>query len=154
MTGENETYLARDHELEINTGSFAAPDWTTVRGWTNLSPSAETETTDDTHAQDAGWARHKVAQRGVSLSVDLQALRNAAGERDPGQQALRDLAEAVGVGSNGDFRLYSKTTGEGFRFFGSVEMAWEGGGTNDNATTSATITVDGKPDPVTVDTTP
>lgn len=146
----NETYLAREHELEVNTGTTAAPDWTVVRGWTSLSPSSETERTDDTHAHSGGWAQHKVSQRGVSFSIDLQVLRNAEGVMDPGQQALRDLGELVGGESLGEFRYYHKPSGEGFQFPASVDIAWPGGGTNDNATASGTLQVDGKPTPVTV----
>lgn len=150
----NETYLAREHEIEINTGTKLAPEWTVIRGWTNLSPSPETERTDDTHAHSAGWAQAKVAQRGVSLSLDLQVLRNAAGVLDPGQAALRDAAELVGSESLAEFRHYHKPTGEGFQFDASVELAWPGGGTNDNATASGTLQIDGKPDPIVVDDTP
>lgn len=150
----NETYLAREHELETNTGTTASPTWTVVRGWTNLSPSAETERTDDTHAHSGGWAQSKIAQRGMSFSLDLQVLRNAQGVLDPGQQHLRDLAELVGGESLGEFRYYHKPSGEGFQFSASVELPWPGGGVNDNATVSGTLTVDGKPTAVTVAPTP
>lgn len=146
----NETYLAREHELEVNTGTEALPTWTVVRGWTSLSPSPETERTDDTHAHSAGWAQHKVAQRGISFSIELQVLRDAAGVLDPGQQAIRDLSELTGTDSLGEFRYYHKPSGEGFTFDGSVELAWPGGGVNDNATASGTIQVDGQPTAVTV----
>lgn len=146
----NETYLAREHELEINTGTTALPEWTVIRGWTNLDPSAETERTDDTHAHSAGWRQGKVAQRGVTFSIELQVLRDAAGVLDPGQQALRDVAELVGSQSLGEFRYYHTPSGEGFQFFASAELSWPGGGTNDNATASGTLEVDGKPTAVTV----
>lgn len=146
----NETYLAREHELEINTGTTAVPVWTVVRGWTNMQPAAETERTDDTHAHSAGWKQGKVAQRGVTLAFELQSLRNAAGDLDPGQQALRDAAEKVGSDSLEEFRFYHKPTGEGFQYFASVELAWPGGGVNDNATASGTLEIDGKPTAVTV----
>lgn len=146
----NETYLAREHELEVEVDVAGVPTWTVVRGWTSLSPSPETERTDDTHAHSAGWAQHKVAQRGITFSIDLQVLRDDAGVLDPGQQALRDLSELVGNDSLGNFRYYHKPSGDGFTFPGSVELAWPGGGTNDNATASGTIAVDGQPTAVTV----
>ena len=146
----NETYLAREYELEINTGTTAEPDWTVIRGWTSLAPSAETETTDDTHAHSAGWAEHKVAQRGITFGLDLQVLRDESGDLDPGQQALRDLSELVGSESNGEFRWYHKPSGDGFTFLASIELPWPGGGHNDNATVSGTLTVSGQPSPVTV----
>lgn len=151
---ENETFLAREYELEVNTGTTQAPTWTVVRGWTNLSPSAETETTDDTHAHSAGWAMHKVSQRGMSFDLDLNVLRDPSGALDPGQQALRDLSETVGNDSLGTFRYWHKPSGEGHTFAAIVELPWPGGGYNDNATVSGTLTVSGKPTPVTVDTTP
>lgn len=150
----NETYLAREHELEVNTGTFAEPDWTVVRGWTSLSPSNGADRTDDTHAHSAGWAENKVAQRSVSFSIDMQVLRDADGDLDPGQAHLRDLGEALGNESLGDFRYYHKPTGDGHRFYASVDIAWPGGGVNDNATASGTLEVSGKPTPVTVTPTP
>lgn len=146
----NETHLAREYELEVEVNDGTAPAFVVVRGWTSLEPSPSTERTDDTHAHSAGWAGHKVSQRGMSFSIELQVLRDAAGVMDPGQQALRDLGELVGTDSLGHFRYYHKPTGEGFEFDGSVEIAWPGGGTNDNATASGTIEVDGKPTAVTV----
>lgn len=146
----NETYLAREHELEVEVDVAGTPTYTVVRGWTSLKPSAETDRTDDTHAHSAGWKQHKVAQRGVSFSIELQVLRDAAGVLDPGQQALRDLAELTGTASLGQFRYYHKPSGEGFEFPGSVDLSWPGGDTNGNATASGTITVDGQPQAVTV----
>lgn len=146
----NETHLAREYELEINTGDDVSPEWTVVRGWTTCSVSPETQTTDDTHAHSGGWAQHKIAQRGLSLAYDFFALRDDAGALDPGQQALIDLGEAMGTASLGEFRRYHKSSGEGFTFSATVETAWPSGGTNDNAAFSVTLTVDGEPSPVTV----
>ena len=146
----NETLLGREYELEINTGTTETPVWTVVRGWTANDVSPETERTDDTHAHSGGWRQGKVAQRGLSLSYDFYELRDASGQRDPGQQALLDLGEAFGTSSLGEFRRYHKSSGDGHTFFADVEVAWPSGGPNENAAFSATLNVDGEPEVVTV----
>lgn len=139
--------LARDayKEVEINTGTESTPSWTHIGGINNISPSSSRTNTDDADWDDNGWARHKVAQRSRSLTIEgFYKEDPATGGRDAGQVALIDAGDLVGYDSTSMFRV-TTIGGNMLEFDASVNMSWGSGGVNDNASFSAELQVDGKP---------
>jgi hypothetical protein len=136
-------FLARDLAIAINTGSIAVPVWTPIGGLNSLTHSPSTERADTTDNDSNGRAEHIVSQRGDSWSLAGYSLEDVAdGTRDAGQEAVEELATAIGLSSLGQFRLTSPG-GNTATFLGSAEVTTAGGGHNDAAAWSATVEVSG-----------
>lgn len=136
---------ARDFTLEIdaNYGTTGGESWTPIGGLNSLTPSPSTNRADTTDYDAQGVAEHMVMERGSSFSLAGFYLEDAeTGERDPGQAAVEAVGRRVGLDSFGRFRLTSPGQNVD-TFLGSVEVTSGGGGHNDPAAWSATITVSG-----------
>lgn len=143
-----EPMLAREFDLEINTGTRDNPVWTHISGIMAINPGQTSTVTDDTDFDTDGWEAGTVAMRGRSLSVSmLYKTVNGTGAQDPGQEALIVLGETSGRSAKGGFR-YLDPDGNGHEFRATVDVAWPGGGKTDNANFTADLKVDGKPTPV------
>lgn len=145
--GAIEPQLAREFDLEINTGTYDTPVWTGISGITGITPNQTTQRTDDTDFDTDGWEAGSVVQRGRSLQVALNYKENGDGDLDAGYEALIALGDAFGPDGKGDFR-YISPNGVGNRFRATVEVQWPGGDKTANAATSATLTMDGAPIPL------
>lgn len=141
-----EPVLAREFDLEVNTGTDAVPVQTRIGGITNISPGQSAQRTDDSDFDTDGWEAHTVVMRGKTLSVELLYKEDGAssGAMDAGQAALLALGDATGPGSKKGF-TYTSPNGREFAFKASVDIAWPGGGKVDNATFTAELTISGKP---------
>lgn len=85
------------------------------------------------------------------MTLDGLRLEDTAdGSRDPGQEAVEDLADLVGPAGLAQFRWYQETSLKGKSFMGSVNVTGPGGGNDDAASWSAEITVSGAVTPITV----
>lgn len=136
-------FLARDLQIDINTGSVAVPVWTPVGGLNTLTHSPSSEKADTTDFDSNGRAEHLVVQRGDEWALAGFSLEDVAdGARDPGQTAVEALAQLVGAASLDQFRLTSPG-GNTSTFMASAEVTLAGGGHNDAAAWAATITVSG-----------
>lgn len=139
--------LARHLNPEINTGTTASPTWVPVKGINNLTIANEKSDVDDTDFDSDGWAEHKAVQRTAKITCEGHYMEDpATGARDPGQEALITLGDAVGYDSIKGFRL---TTPGGNTVIYQVSAkvdAPSGGGHNDNASFKAELTVSGKPE--------
>jgi hypothetical protein len=138
-----EPQLARQFQLEINTGTTAVPVWVHIGGITNISPSQDSTKTDDGHFDSGGRAKHSVVERGDSFQVDMLYLEDDAGVRDPGQQALLDISRQIGNAGKTEYRYIYPNGTDAVTFRASADMALPGGGKTDNANMSVTVTVDG-----------
>ena len=139
--------IARNLRPEINVGDSETPDWTEIKGITEISPSHNRETTDTTGFDSDGQAQHIVTQRSKELSMSgfLVYDTNDDGARDPGQEALMDADSEIGQAAAIDFRLVHRVTDEIMAHYdATVEVGSPyGGGTNDASTFDATITRNG-----------
>lgn len=134
-------FLARDITIEIESGTtFMA-----IGGIESLTHSPSSETADTTDFDSGGRAEHFVAQRGDEWTLAGFALEDVdTGAQDPGQQAVEELARAVGpTASLGTFRLTSPG-GNTLTFDASAEVTLPGGAHNDSAAWSAKLTVSGE----------
>lgn len=144
--------LAREMVVDLET----APDtFTKIEAVESITVTPGKVDADTGHFDAAGWARHIVAERSLELTLNIVYQEDEdTGDRPPGQQALQDLANEIGYQSLGTFRIYGPN-GKGIKFKASANVPpIAGGGRNDAGTYSATITMSGKPEPVTVTPTP
>lgn len=143
-----EPVLAREWDIEMNTGTAMAPTWTPVRGVTGITPAQTSTLTDDTDFDTDGWGAGTVVQRGRSLSVAMIYKEDPdTGLRDPGQEALLALGDAIGTAAKAQFR-YRSPGSNGYEFRATVDIAWPGGEKTANSTVTAEIKIDGKPTPL------
>lgn len=145
-----EPQLARQFRMEINTGTVALPVWVHIGGITNISPGQDSQKTDDGDFDSNGRAKHSVAERGDSFQIDMNYLEDEAGLRDPGQQALLDVARLIGNAGKAGYRYIFPNGEDAVQFRASADMALPGGGKTDNASQSVTLTVDGDITDVTI----
>ena len=120
-----------------------------IGGLTSFSPSTEKNDTETTTFDDNGWLGHLVSSRG--LGFDLEGYHeedSSTGARDAGQAILENLAEKSGPSAREDFRL-TTPSGTIIQFAVSVDAPFKGmstgGGNDDAAGWSATLTMDGEP---------
>jgi len=133
--------LARDWKVEVKDDSST---WQEVGGVVTLGFGGSKTAADTTDFDSDGWEEHLVSRRGRSLTLEGHYLEDPdTGDRDPGQEAIDDLANAMGAEAVGDFKLTSPG-GKVMTFSGSVEPADVGGGDADVTSWGATITVDGE----------
>jgi len=136
--------LARGWTFEINTGTEATPVWTPIGGINNFSISTTKNDADATSFDSGGWLEHLVASRGRQITLEGFHLEDPTdGTRDPGQEAVEELADQVGEASLGQFRITSPG-GKTWTFKASADVQGPGGGNDDFASWSATLTVSGR----------
>ncbi|GII63542.1 hypothetical protein Skr01_36270 [Sphaerisporangium krabiense] len=123
--------LAKDWALEINTGTSGAPVWTPVKGLTTLKEAIASTMEDDSDFDSGGWGSDQVTQRKWSLECEGRRKRDASNlvtfVPDPGQQAILNAGNLVGIGSNVEIRYYRKD-GAPDAWQGFVTVDYGGGG--------------------------
>lgn len=146
MTQPNQSTLARKWTCEVNTGTYAVPIWTTVKGISdftadNLNP----ELKDDNVYEDGGWKGQ--TKTALSWQIKIKLMRRTVPtdvtSYDAGQEKLRALARLFGPSAVADVRWYDRDGGpEAFRGWANVTWSADGGSTEDLETVS--VTLDGK----------
>src|SRR5690606_6852407 len=122
--------LARDIVVEIQTNPVG-PVYAEIGGLTSLSLSPTKNDADTTDFNSGGRLEHIVASRGMGITLEGQRLEDpATGSRDPGQEAVETLADAIGAASLGDFRITSPG-GKTWTFKASADVTPMGGGNDD-----------------------
>ncbi len=140
--------LARDFKFEIDTGTTGTPEWVEIKGINSFSWDSSKNDADTTTFQDDGVQSHIVASRGYELTLEGLLLEDPdTGERDPGQKAVEELASKIGPASIGNFRMtYPSGKVKGFK--ASANIGGPGGGNDDPASWSVTLTISGKPEEI------
>ena len=92
--------------------TFELPDgqggWIPVKGIEDFDVSPTTTRADTTDFDSEGSDEHRVIRRGKAFNVNGHWLEDEANaDRDPGQNAIFDLAQAVGSSAESAFRLTS-----------------------------------------------
>jgi predicted secreted protein len=134
--------LAREWKFQIEGSEGTFID---IKGLNNFSFSPSSASVDTTDFDSEGWNEHLVASRGLEVNLEGAYLADVeTGDRDAGQEAVEALADKVGVGSLGKFKIISpaKTT---YEFLASAEVTSPAGGGNDDKTGwSVKLKVSGK----------
>ena len=137
--------LARNWLIEINNGTDVVPEWVRIGGITSFTLSNDKEDTDTTDFDSGGYGDHIVAGRSFEISFEGFFLEDPTdATRDPGQQAVENLADKIGYESLGQFRMTSPS-GLAKVYRGSVGVGDVGGGVTDATSWGATVTVAGRP---------
>lgn len=136
-------FLARDINIDINTGTIGVPVWTPIKGLNSLTHSPSSTDAETTDFDSNGRAEHMKAERGDSWTLAGFTLEDVAnGARDPGQAAVESLAKLMGPASLGQFRMTSPG-GNTATYMASAEVTRAGGGNNDAAAWQAVILISG-----------
>jgi len=138
--------LARLFSFSIDDGTSAMVE---IKGITSFSPSQEKNDADLTTFSSEGWIEHMVASRGVSFEIEGYHIEDEeTGDRDPGQGRIEEIGQLVGSGSVVPFEMTSPG-GTVVTMNVSVDAPMfgqsTGGGNDDPAGWSCTLTVSGKP---------
>lgn len=135
--------LAQGWVFEIDTGT-TTPTWTEIKGLNTFSISFEKNDADTTTFASQGWNEHLVSSRSGEITLDGLFLEDASGTRDPGQSAVEALSLLIGAASVESFQATSPG-GSVMSFSASATIEGPGGGNDDSATWSCTLTISGKP---------
>jgi hypothetical protein len=139
--------LTRQSLFEINTGTVAVPTWVAVGGLTGVNYSLDESVAEGNHFGSGGWNSSLVSRRGISFSLDAMYLVDAAtGARDAGQEAVELSSRQIGTAGLKQYRFSDGATGgDTITFMGHATANYSGGGVDDNAGWTATVTATGVP---------
>ena len=136
---------ARDWLFEVSPDPDAGtPVWNAIAGLTSftLSNSEGEESVETTDFDSAGIHESQAMQRGASLSLEGNVVRNGA-VADPGQAAADALALLVGEASLGGVRFRHTSDTDWTVWTAWVSKGDNAGGNNDKTSWSASFTRSG-----------
>lgn len=123
--------LAREWKFQIEEGEGTYVD---IKGLNNFSFAPSSANVDTTDFDSEGWNEHLVASRGLEVNLEGAYLADVeTGDRDAGQEAVEVLADKIGVGSLGKFKITSPAKAT-YEFIASAEVTSPAGGGNDDKT--------------------
>lgn len=137
--------LNRKWYLDVNTGTLLLPVWTGVFGISDLQPSVDTTMQDDSDYDSEGYRSSTATALGWALNLTLQRKTTvaAADEYDPGQEALRLVADEMGTDNRVHIRWYEMNGDLGPQteaFEGHASVSWSpNGGPMDALSTVAVV---------------
>lgn len=139
--------LSRQSKFEVNTGTEAVPAWTPVGGLTGITRDNPATMAEGNTYDSGGWDKSLKSRQGLAFTITAKYLVDAAnGARDPGQEAVDLQAREIGTAGLKQYRFSDgATTGDIITFKGHASGGYTGGGVDDNAGWSATITANGAP---------
>ena len=134
--------------LDVNTGTAAAPIWTGVFGITDFKPSLS-PTWKDTSDFDSGGDMSSTAtarQWGVEFKVMRKSQASDPTTYDAGQEALRLLAENIGLTNSVQIRWYEMEPGgpRAESYMGTVGVEWSPDGGPMDATDAVSVKLMGQ----------
>jgi hypothetical protein len=133
--------LARKYKLDINTGTELSPTWTQVKAIAEFKPTIDASTEDDSDYDGAGWGSD--AKTLLKWKIELKIIRKITVDTaayDPGQEALRGVAEDFGPDGVVHVRWYDRDgSTEAWEGFGEVTWEPDGGDTTALATVSVNL---------------
>lgn len=120
-----EPVLAREYKFETNTGTDAAPVWTTIKGLKEWSAESDATEADTTDFESLGIDEHLIARRSHSLTLTGQRETG-----DAGQDAVQATALSIGAASIKGFRVTAPGAGPNNikTFKASAKVPWLGSG--------------------------
>lgn len=146
--------LARDWWVDVNTGSFASPNWIPVNGWQELKPTFNPTTQDSSDYDSSGYKDSAVTaiEWGLTGKLGRKTVALTPTSYDPGQEVLRLAATQLGQGNRVDIRFYEAPGGIGGSgsnprveaYRGYVNVQWEPDGGGMEGLNTVSITLGGK----------
>ena len=141
MTQPDVSALARKFKIDVEISGI----WTQVKGVQELKPAITPSLEDDSVYDDAGWGSK--TKTGLEWSLELKAVRRQSPvdvtSYDPGQEALRNAAEAFGASGQVHVRWYDRDGGAE-AYDGWAEVTWAPEGGMRTALETVTVTLSGR----------
>ena len=153
MTATTKTPLGaattvRKWYLDVNTGTTAQPVWTGVFGITKFQPALKPTWVDTSDFDSNGDMSSRATARSWSLVFGVERKSQASDptQYDPGQEALRSIAENVGVSNSVQVRWYEmEPNGPRIEAYqGTCGVEWSPDGGAMSATDAVTVTLNGQ----------
>jgi len=138
--------LNRKWWLDVNNGTYGAPDWLPVGGISDFKATRENTLQDDSDFDSAGAKSSAATAYGWTVEGKLQRKVTVASPTvyDPGQEKIRAAANGLGLANVVDIRFYEMTTSgpkvEAWRGYAIAGFAEEGGAMDALDTVSMTLT--------------
>lgn len=139
---------ARKWYLDVNTGTTTAPVWTGVFGITKFQPALKPTWVDTSDFDSGGDKSQTATARSWSLVFGVARKSQASDptQYDPGQEALRAIAENVGTANSVEVRWYEMEPGgprvEAYQ--GTCGVEWSPDGGAEDAADNVTVTLNGQ----------
>jgi hypothetical protein len=137
---------ARDIVVEVFIPDPTTPTWVEVGGLTTATPnpSENEESTDTTTFESLGEYEQEIMQRGATLKLEGFMIKDdATGALDAGQARCEELGALVGVESLGKVRFRHPVDANWKVWSATFSIGEQGGGNNDKAAWSCTMTRSG-----------
>jgi len=102
--------LSRDFDIEVNTGTDQAPQWTQIAGLDEdgIAYAETTREVDFMDADDGGFAKPVPFGRGYTITLKGSRIEDADdGTRDPGQAAVEAVMDEMGPDALLGYRISS-----------------------------------------------
>lgn len=153
--------LNRKWYLDVNTGSDVTPVWTGVFGISDFQPSVNTTMQTDSDYDSEGYMSSTATAIAWALNITLQRKSTTAdaAEYDPGQEALRLVADELGLDNRVHVRWYEMNGADGPQveaYEGHASVSWSpnGGGMDALSTVAVVLQGQGKRTAITHPATP
>ena len=148
--------LNRKWRVDVNTGTYAAPNWIPLLGMAEFTSSTEADTQDTSDFDSGGWKSETVTALAWGVEGKLGRKVKVANPAayDDAQELLRLAAVQIGEGNVVDIRYYEyggpgRPTVEAYRGFVGVQWSDDGGDMTATATTTLTLSGQGERTPIT-----
>lgn len=130
-----QTQLASAYALRVNTGTYATPVWTKVRGIKTIKPMVAKSSEDDSDIDSLSWAGTLETDRAWSIDFTIKRGRGlASGTWDVGQEVIHAAHDQLNVWV--DIMYYDRSgnliTDDAYRGYTSVQWKAQGGNKTGN----------------------
>lgn len=137
--------LAREFPISINTGTTETPVWTVIEGIKSLTLAPSTKEADTNTFSNAGWDTSRVVSRGLTVTCDGLAQYDENGVKDAGQDACEGYGVLTGRAGVAEFKIELPETDDYYRFSGHVKVTEFGGDVDAVSTWKLEIKVQAQP---------
>lgn len=128
----------------LDASSDGGSTWVKVRGITNLQPTVDTTTQDDSDYDSGVWGSDAKTQLKWSLTGTCKRGKgDTTGNYDPGQEILRAAHDQVGSAGSVVVRWYDRTGGPE-AYTGTSFVQWSEAGGAPDALSTANFTLGGQ----------
>lgn len=141
--------LARRWYVDVNNGTYGAPDWKAVNGVEDFSAPLDPSVMDDSDYDSGGYKSSTITAIGWTINLKLARKVTAASGivYDPGQEILRLASVNMGAANRVDVRWYEVTASgpitEAYRGYAAVSWSEDGGGMDALAAVTVALTGQG-----------
>lgn len=137
------TALARRYRMQVNTGTTAAPVWTTTTGLTDFKPKIAPQMQDDSDYETDGWASSEKTSQGWSIEATILLKDDGSGTFNAGVEKMRQAALLFGDSSRVEVRWFDKD-GKAEAYQGTAVVEWERASTGNTDLDGAKVTLTGR----------